>query len=436
MNANAAQVPTQSTTPPPAPQKEAPPPKITLAEQLATLHQTHHTPNYAPGLALVKGKGAYVWDADRKKYLDFGAGIAVTGLGHCHPKLVKAVRKQSKRIWHVSNLYYNDQAPFLAQALCELSELGGKVFFCNSGAEANEGLLKLARKWGSDDNRFEVITMRNSFHGRTLATLTATGQEKVQYGFAPLPEGFKYAQYNDIESVKAHLTPKTAAVMLELVQAEGGVLPADPQFVKALAALCEERNLLLLVDEIQTGVARTGSMFAFQQYGIKPDAVSLAKGLGGGFPVGAVMTGPRLQDVFGPGSHGTTFGGQPLACAVARAVLQTIRDKHLDSNAETMGYLLQNKLKPVIKKYSFVRAVRGKGLLLGMVIDRPAKDFETLLARKGLLTICTAGNVIRMVPPLTINARQVKRAVKIIEKACAEWQAQLIQSSKTQEKSS
>ena len=402
------------------------PVKRSLAEQLAYLHGEYHAPNYAPSLSLMKGKGAYVWDANGKKYLDFVSGIAVTALGHSHPALVKAMKRQAGRLMHVSNLYYNDQAPFLAKQLCELAGLGGKVFFCNSGAEANEGLIKAARKWGSEQDRFEIITFRNSFHGRTLATLTATGQEKVQYGFAPLPEGFKYAQYNDLESVKAHLTPKTAAVMLELVQAEGGVIPADPEFVKGLAKLCRERNVLLLVDEIQTGVGRTGTMFAWQGYGIEPDAFSLAKGLGGGFPVGAVMMGPKLKDIFQPGSHGTTFGGQPLASAAARAVLDTIADKALDTNAEAMGYMLQTKLKKVVETYSFVRAVRGKGLLVGLLIDRPAKDLEKILTRRGLLTVCTAGNVIRMLPPLTLTARQVKQAVKVIDKACAEWQAELL----------
>lgn len=404
----------------------SPPVKRSLSEQLAYLHGEFHVPNYGPSLSLVKGNGAYIWDANGKKYLDFVSGIAVTALGHSHPALVKAVKRQAGRLMHVSNLYYNDQAPFLAKQLCELAGLGGKVFFCNSGAEANEGLIKLARKWGSEQDRFEMITFRNSFHGRTLATLTATGQEKVQYGFAPLPEGFKYAQYNDVESVKAQMTPKTVGVMLELVQAEGGVVPADPDFVKALAKLCRERDVLLLVDEIQTGVGRTGTMFAWQGYGIEPDAFSLAKGLGGGFPVGAVMTGPRLKDVFQPGSHGTTFGGQPLAAAAARAVLDTVADKALDTNAEAMGYMLQTRLKKVVDTYSFVRAVRGKGLLVGLVIDRPAKDLEKILTRRGLLTVCTAGNVIRLLPPLTLTARQVKQAVKIIDKACLEWQAALL----------
>ncbi len=405
-------------------------PKPTLTEQVHALHQRYHTPNYAPSLLLTKGRGAYLWDADGKRYLDFVSGIAVTALGHCHPRLVKAIARQAKRLLHVSNLYYNDQAAFLAETLSDLS-LGGKVLFCNSGAEANEGLIKLARKWGNaNGGRFEIITMRNSFHGRTLATLTATGQEKVQYGFQPLPEGFVHAEFNNLESVKAHITPRTVAVMLELVQAEGGVVPASPEFVSALADLCRERDLLLLLDEIQTGIGRTGRMFAYQHYGITPDALSLAKGLGGGFPIGAVVAGPKLQDVFSVGSHGTTFGGQPLACAAARTVLQVIHEQGLDSKAADLGSLFMTRLRPLADKYPFIKGVRGKGLLVGLVIDRPAKELETLLMRRGLLTVCTAGNVIRMLPPLTITAAQIQTAVHLIDKACADWQAQLLNQEK------
>ena len=393
------------------------PAKLSLTEQVHALHQRYHTPNYSPSLLFVKGRGAHLWDADGKRYLDFVSGIAVTALGHCHPRLVKAIARQAKQLMHVSNLYYNDQAAFLAETISELS-LGGKVFFCNSGAEANEGLIKLARKWGNaNGDRFEVITMRNSFHGRTLATLTATGQEKIQYGFQPLPEGFKYAEYNNIESVKAHITPRTSAVLLELVQAEGGVIPAQPEFVQALAALCNDRDLLLLVDEIQTGIGRTGRMFAYQHYGITPDAMSLAKGLGGGFPIGAVVAGPKLQDVFVAGSHGTTFGGQPLGCAAARAVLQVIHEQGLDSKAADLGGLFMTRLRKISEQYSFIKGVRGKGLLVGLVMDRPAKDFEKILTRRGLLTVCTAGNVIRMLPPLTVTAAQIDRAVAAVRAA-------------------
>ncbi|WFB35812.1 aspartate aminotransferase family protein [Kiritimatiellota bacterium B12222] len=383
-------------------------------------HANFHTPNYAPSHLFVRGEGSYLWDSEGKKYLDFVSGIAVTALGHCHPAMVKALKEQSEKLFHVSNLYYNEHAPFLAKTLSEMT-MGGKVLFCNSGAEANEGLIKLARKWGADTGRYEIITMRNSFHGRTLATLTATGQEKVQTGFAPLPEGFVYANFNDLESVKASQTLSTVAVMLELVQAEGGVMPVDKDFIEGVAAWCKEQNLLLLIDEIQTGMGRTGKDFAYKHYDIEPDAISLAKGLGGGFPMGAVVTGEKLQDVFSPGSHGTTFGGQPLACAMARTVLDVFAEEDICANAQAMGELLTTLLSPLVKKYDFIESLRGQGLLLGLVIDRPAKELEQLLAERGLLTVCTAGNVIRMLPPLNVTSDQVREAVAIIEDACAAW---------------
>ncbi|MDF3130711.1 aspartate aminotransferase family protein [Kiritimatiellaeota bacterium B1221] len=383
-------------------------------------HSKFHTPNYAPSHLFVRGEGSYLWDSEGKKYLDFVSGIAVTALGHCHPAMVEALKEQADKLFHSSNLYYNEHAPFLAETLSDMT-MGGKVIFCNSGAEANEGLIKLARKWGSESGRHEIITMKNSFHGRTLATLTATGQDKIQKGFAPLPEGFVYADYNNLDSVKACKTDKTVAVMLELVQAEGGVVPADGDFIQGLAAWCRENNLLLLLDEIQTGVGRTGRSFAYKHYDIEPDAISLAKGLGGGFPMGAVVTGKKLQDVFGPGSHGTTFGGQPLACAMARTVLKVFREEHLEQHASDMGALLKSELAPLVEKYAFVEALRGQGLLLGLVIDRPAKELEELLAERGLLTVCTAGNVIRMLPPLNVSPDQVREAVGIIDEACAAW---------------
>ncbi|MDA3873296.1 MAG: aminotransferase class III-fold pyridoxal phosphate-dependent enzyme, partial [Kiritimatiellae bacterium] len=253
------------------------------------------------------------------------------------------------------------------------------------------------------------------------ATLTATGQDKIQKGFEPLPQGFVYATYNDLESVKACRTSKTVAVLLELVQAEGGVVPVDPDFIRGLAHWCAENNILLLIDEIQTGICRTGKGFAYQHYDIQPDAISLAKGLGGGFPIGAVVTGDTLKDVFSPGSHGTTFGGQPLGAAVARAVLKELRDQDLCLHAREMGELLERELAPVVAKYSFIEALRGQGLLQGLVIDRPAKDLEKLLAEQGLLTVCTAGTVIRMLPPLIVSPEQVREAVRMIDRACALW---------------
>jgi len=389
-------------------------------EEISSLHHTWHTPNYAPELLLVRGEGSYVWDSTGNKYLDFVSGLAVTSLGHCHPDVVEAVTQQAATLMHVSNLYYNDQAPHLAKQLSEMS-LGGKVIFCNSGAEANEGLIKLARKWGAEHGRHEVITMRNSFHGRTLATLTATGQEKIQKGFAPFPEGFRYASYNDLDSVKAQTTEKTAAVMLETVQAEGGVVPVDPEFMKGLSDWCNEQGLLLLVDEIQTGVGRTGMCFGYKHYDVVPDAISLAKGLGSGFPIGAVVTGPVLQDVFTAGSHGTTFGGQPLACAVARAVLKVFQEEKLCLHARAMGERLAKGLAPVVDATPAVTALRGQGLLQGLVINQPAKELEKLLAERGLLTVCTAGNVIRMLPPLNVTEAQIDDAVEIIADVCASW---------------
>jgi predicted acetylornithine/succinylornithine family transaminase len=393
-------------------------------QDIADLHAAHHTPNYAPEHLFVKGEGSYLWDSDGKRYLDFVSGIAVTCLGHSHPAMVETLKTQGSTLMHVSNLYYNEHAPRLAAELNEMT-LGGKILFCNSGAEANEGLIKLARKWGADSGRHEIVTMRNSFHGRTLATLTATGQEKVQKGFAPLPTGFTYADYNDLDSVKSACTDQTAAVMLELVQAEGGVLPADQSFITGLEEFCKDRDILLLIDEIQTGIGRTGICFAYKKYGVEPDALSLAKGLGGGFPIGAVVCGPKLQDVFSPGSHGTTFGGQPLACAMARTVLKVFKEERLCLHARVMGDLLEQLLAPVVAEFDFITSLRGQGLLQGLVINQPAKELEQLLAERGLLTVCTAGTVIRMLPPLNVTPDQIREAVNLISDACSEWRDRL-----------
>ena len=278
--------------------------------KIAELQKEYLMPTYAPELALVEGSGTSVWDADGNEYLDFVSGIAVLNIGHCHPKMVHAIQDQVETLVHVSNLYYNEKQPLLAKVLSEHSGLpGAKCFFCNSGAEANEGLIKLARLWGSDQGKYEIITMRQSFHGRTLATLTATGQEKVQIGFDPLPEGFIYANFNDLSSIEAVMTSKTAAVLVESIQGEGGVLPADPEFLSDLRKLCDEKGVLLLCDEVQTGMGRTGKWFGFQNYDVQPDAFSLAKALGNGFPIGALVAGETLANTFQVGHHATTFGG-------------------------------------------------------------------------------------------------------------------------------
>ncbi len=393
---------------------------MSLSDEIKNLHHDYVMPTYAPGLALVRGRGAKVWDADGNAYLDFLAGISVVNVGHGHPRVVRAIRAQAGKLMHVSNLYYNELQPRLARELSRRS-LGGKCFFCNSGAEANEALIKLARLWGRESGRHEIITLRNSFHGRTLATLTATGQAKVQQGFAPLPTGFALADFNDLDSVRSAITDKTAAVLVEPVQGEGGVRPATKEFMTGLRNLCDEKNLLLFCDEVQCGMGRTGHWFAYQQYGIEPDAIALAKGLGGGFPIGAIVTGKKLADGFQPGHHATTFGGTPLACAAALAVLEVMDEEDLVENAVEMGALFMERLQKLAAKYSFIEEIRGAGLMIGMVLDRPAKPLEILLQEKGLLALATAENVLRFLPPLNVKASEVRKAAHIVGKACAEW---------------
>jgi len=389
---------------------------------LIALHHQYVMPTYAPGLLLVRGEGTKVWDHEGREYLDFIAGIAVVNCGHSHPAVVEAIQRQAGRLTHVSNLFFNEKQPLLAQALSERS-LGGKCFFCNSGAEANEGLIKLARLWGHDKGRYEIITMRNSFHGRTLATLTATGQTKVQHGFEPLPEGFVHADFNDLDSCRAALTERTVAILVESVQGEGGVLPADPGFLQGLRALCDENDLLLLCDEVQTGLGRTGCWFGFQHDGVAPDAFSLAKGLGNGFPIGALVTGPRLADTFQPGHHATTFGGTPLACAAALAVIETIEREQLLLKAQQRGQRLREGLERICETYSFIEGVRGRGLMVGLVLNRDAKPLQERLTGKGLITLATAVRVLRFLPPLTVSEAEIDQALIWIDEACGEMDA-------------
>jgi acetylornithine/N-succinyldiaminopimelate aminotransferase len=390
--------------------------------EIQELYRKYVIPTYAPSLALVRGEGARVWDAEGREYLDFLGGIAVLVLGHGHPRLVRAIQEQAARLMHVSNLYFNEVAPQLARELATRS-LGGKCFFCNSGAEANEGLIKLARRWGQPHGKHKIVSMRNSFHGRTLATLTATGQAKVQKGFEPLPEGFAYAAFNDLASCEKAVTPQTAAFLVEAVQGEGGILPADPAFLKGLRALCDEMNILLLCDEVQCGMGRTGHWFGFQGYGIEPDAFSLAKGLGGGFPIGALVTGPKLADVFQPGQHASTFGGTPLACAAALAVVQTIDEEGLVANAAAVGGHFLRRLNELKSRYSFIQEARGRGLMIGLALDRPARGLEAKLREHGLLALATAETVIRFLPPLNIGQADADRAAQIVDQACREWSA-------------
>lgn len=390
-------------------------------EETTALFEQYVIPCYArKPIVLVRGKGTKVWDADGKVYLDFMAGIAVNNLGHCHPAVIGAIKEQAGQLIHISNLYYHENQGRLAKVLADLA-LHGKCFFCNSGAEANEALIKLARLWGYEQKRYEVITMRNSFHGRTLATLTATGQSKVQKGFEPLPSGFVYADFNNLDSVKSAITDKTAAVLVEPIQGEGGVIPADKDFLQGLRALCDEKNILLLFDEIQCGMGRTGEWFAFQNYGVLPDAFALAKALAGGLPMGAIVAAPKTADVFKAGKHASTFGGSPLVCAAALATIKAIQEESLLQNAKDMGAKFMLGLQALVDKYEHLKEVRGAGLMIGLVLDKPAKELEAKLMEIGLLALATAENVLRFLPPLNVKPGEIEEALDIIDDVCAEW---------------
>ncbi|MCJ8331911.1 MAG: acetylornithine/succinylornithine family transaminase, partial [Lentisphaeria bacterium] len=320
---------------------------------------------YAAKLALVKGQGAYVWDNDGNKYLDFTSGISVCNLGHCHPAVTAAIQAQAETLVHVSNLFINEKQPQLAKALSQ-SAFNGQVFFANSGAEANEGLIKFARKWGSAQDKHEIICMRHSFHGRTIATLAATDKPAIRKGFGPMPKGFYFADLNDFESIDTLINEHTAAVLIEPIQCEGGLIPATEDFIKGLRELCDKYEILLLFDEVQTGIGRTGELFAYQYYNVIPDAMSLAKALANGFPMGAFVINPKWKEVLGPSSHATTFGGTPLACAAALAVLETIEQENILDNVKRMGKILYDELLTLSGKYDFIKEVRGVGMLRGI----------------------------------------------------------------------
>ncbi len=376
-----------------------------------------------PEPMFVRGKGAYLYDANRHEYLDFSSGISVCNLGHCHPAVTKAITTQAKKLVHVSNLFLNENSPKLAELIVSKSfGNGGRVFFCNSGAEANEGLIKLARKWGNQTGRNEIIVMNNSFHGRTLATLAATGRLKYREGFQPDMQGFSFADFNHIESVKKAFSPKTCAVLLEAVQGEGGILPAEPSFVKELAEFCKARDILLLFDEVQCGMGRTGKLFAWQHYGIKPDAFSIAKGIANGIPMGAFVCNKKLGNILTPGTHGTTFGGGPLATAASLAVFHAIEEEKLLDNVVRQGKYLRKKIETELSGFPFVQSVRGMGLMLGIVLDFPASTILPLLRKKGLIALSAGENVLRLLPPFIINADQCDEAVAIIKAAFSEYE--------------
>jgi acetylornithine/N-succinyldiaminopimelate aminotransferase len=371
-------------------------------------------------IALVRGKGTRVWDADGKEYLDFLAGIAVNSLGHCHPAILRAIRQQSKKLLHVSNLYHILPQSELARELCHHS-FADRVFFCNSGAEANEAAIKLVRRYGLEKlgGKYEILSTHNSFHGRTLATLTATGQEKIRAGYDPLPSGFRQVPYNDLAAIEEAVDEKrTAAVLVEPIQAEGGVNVPAEAYMRGLRELCDQRGILLIFDEVQTGMGRTGTLFGYEHFGIKPDIMTLAKALGGGLPLGAMLAREEIATSFGPGSHASTFGGNPVACSAGLVVMQTLLGGALD-NCQQMGKYFFRGLEALQKRFSFIREVRGKGLMIGMELDIEGSKIADSCMQEGLLLNCTAYKVLRFVPPLTIKKNEIDRGLDILEKVLA-----------------
>jgi acetylornithine/N-succinyldiaminopimelate aminotransferase len=373
-------------------------------------------PTYARLPAVfVKGKGSVLTDIDGKKYLDFFPGWGVSNVGHCHPKVVAAVRDQIGKLIHLPNNFFGVNQAKLAREIVRNS-FDGKVFFCNSGAEANEAAIKFARLFGAGE-RFEIVTTFNSFHGRTLGALAATGQQKHQKGFAPLPQGFVTVPFNDIEAVKAVVTPKTAAVMIEPVQGEGGLNIANPAYMKALRQLCDENNLLLILDEVQSGMGRTGHMFAYEHYGVVPDVMTLAKGLGGGMPIGAMLAGRKVAHLLQPGMHGTTFGGNPIVTKAALGVFEAISKDKMLKNARVMGSYIVERIKAMQACFPFIKEVRGLGLMIGVELSIEGKGIFDTCFEDGLIINCTQGKVLRIMPALNVTRKEVDRALSILEKA-------------------
>jgi len=412
----------------------------------ADLYRDFVMPTYGRfDLELVRGEGARVWDAEGREYLDFGAGIAVCSLGHCHPAVTRAISEQAAKLIHTSNLYLNRTQGELARKIVGIVGLGGKVFFCNSGAEANEGLYKLARKFGAPTGRYGIISFTNSFHGRTLGGISATGQEKVKTGFAPLVEGFSHVPFNDLAAVEAAISPTTAAILLEPIQGEGGINLATPEFLRGVRALCDKRNLLLFFDEVQSGLGRTGDWCAWRSItaeGVEPDGVSWAKGIANGYPLGAFWVGEKdagpdtegkdrgpLSDLLGPGTHGTTYGGSPLCSTVGLTVLTIIEKEGLINHARELGSYLKKSLEEL--NLPAVRHVKGLGLMIGIELndltavadaakETPALRVTKALMAAGLLVIPSGERTIRLLSPLNIARAEADKALAILGKVLSE----------------
>jgi predicted acetylornithine/succinylornithine family transaminase len=369
-------------------------------------------------LVLVKGRGTRVFDSEGKEYVDFVSGVAVNNLGHCNPRVVVALQKQAQRLMHVSNHYHIEPQINLAKALVKRS-FADKVFFCNSGTEAIEAAIKLARRYCREvlkQDRFEIITMRGSFHGRTYGAVSATAQEKFHQGFEPVVSGFRYVPFNDIKAVEEAVNDRTCAVLVEPIQGEGGVNVPAKGYLVELRKLCDQHGLLLVLDEIQTGMGRTGRLFAYEYEDVKPDVMALAKGLGSGMPIGALLATDKAAQGFVPGTHGSTFGGNPLACAAGLASLETLlEDNIIIQNVEALGRHFVDRLNGLKAKYRFIKTVRGRGLLIGMELDFEGKDIVTACMKEGFLINCTVNTVLRFMPPLIITEEEIDQLVEVLD---------------------
>jgi len=391
---------------------------MTNSETTKDLADKYLFPTYKrPPFALVKGEGCRVWDESGKEYLDFVGGIAVCALGHSSPIVTKALEEQSRTLVHVSNLYYTRPQAELAKLLVENS-FADRVFFCNSGAEANEAAIKIARRYTREKfgpGKHTIICMHGSFHGRTMATLSATGQSKVQIGYDPLLEGFKFVPFNDLAALRAAVDDTACAVMLEPIQGEGGIVMPHPDYLKGVKQICREKGALLIFDEIQTGMGRTGRLFAYEHFGVSPDIMSLAKALGNGLPIGAMLSTEALSTAFGPGSHASTFGGTPLVTAVSKAVLTSLLNDGWLEHCRTMGAYFMGRLNEMKKRHACVKEVRGLGLIIGVELDRPGAPVLEACVQRGFLINCAQEKVLRFVPPLVVAKKEIDRLIDALD---------------------
>lgn len=405
----------------------------TASKALIAKGKKYYTLAYKPReVVLARGQGSKVWDAEGKDYIDFGGGIAVTALGHANRDLIKALTDQAGKIWHTSNVFFTEPATSLAEELVKASKFAKRVFLSNSGSEANEAAIKLARKYAADKGRpperREIITFTGSFHGRTLAAVTATAQPKYQAGFEPLPPGFRYVPFNDFEALKAAVNENTCAIMLETIQGEGGITPAAPGFLTLVQELCRKYDALMILDQVQCGMGRTGKLFShFNEPGVKPDVVTVAKALGGGIPIGAMLMGERVENTFQFGNHGSTFGGNPLACAVARVVLKKLQSPELQANVRARSKQMFAALNAINKKYDLFTEVRGKGLMIGAELKprwhAKAGDIGDLARAYGVLVLQAGPNVLRFLPALNITEKEMTQGIARLDRAIAAYLA-------------